>query len=245
MQNEGISERYVDGTYAESNPEFGDDSASWKVAETMEALKRWKIPHQRIAEVGCGGGAVIAGLAQEVKPELAVGYEPMPEAYAVAKSRTTESLSFRNETVTGDTRADYDLVLCFDVFEHVEDCFTFIRNLTGLSSRILFHIPLDMSVQMVARMKPIIGVRESVGHLHYFSKETALATLSECGLNIEGCFYTFGGDAGSHGGLMYNLMKLPRKLAYRVSKDLTVRFLGGFSLMVYTTVNQGTSDAGS
>ena len=230
-----VNNRYLDGSYADSNPEFGDDSSTWKVENALKALEDWNIPHRKIAEVGCGGGAIIADLCERLKPESGVGYEPMPEAFAVAKKRSTDVLTFRHEAVTADVKDDFDVVLCFDVFEHVENPYEFIRALKGISKRFLFHIPLDMNAQMVFRKNPILKTRKQVGHLHYFSKDTALATLKDCGLKVEGHFYTCGADAGSHNSLGYRLAKLPRKVAFALQEDFAVRALGGYSLMVFAT----------
>ena len=71
--------------------------------------------------------------------------------------------------------------------------------------------------------------------MHYFSKDTALATLIDSGLKVEGSFYTCGADAGSHDSILYNLLKVPRKFAFGVNEDFSVRVLGGYSLMVYAS----------
>jgi 2-polyprenyl-3-methyl-5-hydroxy-6-metoxy-1,4-benzoquinol methylase len=229
-----IAATYTDGSYARKNPKFGDDNADWKIANALNAIKQFGIAHTTVAEVGCGAGAIIQGLALKLSVDRAVGYEPMPEAFAVAKQRETDRLRFVNGSVEDIADTVFDLALCFDVFEHVEDCYQFLRSLRRIASGFLFHIPLDMSVQMVARMKPIMRARASVGHLHYFSKDTALQTLVDCGFRIGGWFYTCGAE-GNYGGRAYQLLKWPRKIAYCVHKDLAVRFLGGYSLMVHAT----------
>ena len=228
-----IAKIYQDGTYATKNPRFGDDSARHKIANAVKACREFALPHRTIAEIGCGGGAIILGVAEELGAESAVGYEPMPEAYAVAKARETSTVSFTGETVGSESHADYDLVLCFDVFEHIEDYFTFLRNLRRMGKNHLFHIPLDMNAQMVARGRPLTRVRDEVGHLHYFCKESALASLSECGYELGGHFYTFGAEGSYQGGLMYKLMKYPRKILFAFCPDFAVRLLGGYSLMVW------------
>jgi hypothetical protein len=89
-----------------------------------------------------------------------------------------------------------------------------------------------MNVQMVARSAPILMVRSSVGHIHYYSKDTALATLEDCGYEIRAWFYTPNGvDRPTSAKAC--LLQLPRKVLFALSEDLTVRFLGGFSLLVY------------
>jgi hypothetical protein len=71
-----------------------------------------------------------------------------------------------------------------------------------------------------------------VGHIHYFTKETALATLSDCGYKVIDYFYTSGSNDLSGNGLRSKLIKIPRKVLYSINKDIAVRLLGGFSLLV-------------
>jgi hypothetical protein len=45
----------------------------------------------------------------------------------------------------------------------------------------LFHIPLDLSVQAAIRKNGLLTRRDNFAHLHYFTKETALRTLTDVG----------------------------------------------------------------
>jgi SAM-dependent methyltransferase len=229
-----LAKIYQDGTYAAKNSAFGDDNAEIKIHNAVKACHDFKLHPRRIAEMGCGAGAILLGVAETLSVESAVGFEPMPEAYAVAKSRETNQVTFCNETVGPKSNSDFDLVLCFDVFEHIEDYFSFLRDLRNLGKNFLFHIPLDMCAQMVVRGEPIQRVRDEVGHIHYFSKDSALAALRECGYKIGGSFYTCGAD-GSYSGRLFRMMKIPRKIAFAFDSDLAVRVLGGYSLMAWAT----------
>lgn len=78
-------------------------------------------------------------------------------------------------------------------------------------------------------MKPILDLRENVGYLHYFTKDTALETLRYAGYEILDYFYTPKGiDFPGHS----TLFKIPRKVMFKFNQDITVRILGGYSLMV-------------
>lgn len=96
----------------------------------------------------------------------------------------------------------------------------------------MFHIPLDLSVQSVLRSSPIMQRRESVGHIHYFTKETALALLKDTGYEVIDYCYTNSSLELPNLSWKAKLMKLPRKLFFFIHQDLTVRILGGFSLLV-------------
>jgi hypothetical protein len=110
----------------------------------------------------------------------------------------------------------------------------FLRSLRGLARHFIFHIPLDMNAQMVFRLEPIVRVRREVGHLHYFCRETALATLRDTGYVVDRWFYT-DSSTSSYANWKFRLMKLPRKVLFALAPDFTVRVLGGYPLMVAAT----------
>ena len=71
-----------------------------------------------------------------------------------------------------------------DVFEHVEDYIGLVREVRPKAKYKLFHIPLDLSVQAVARRGGLLRRRDDHAHLHYFTKETALRTLMDVGYRV-------------------------------------------------------------
>lgn len=96
----------------------------------------------------------------------------------------------------------------------------------------IFHIPLDLSVQSVLRAWPIEKLRANVGHLHYFFKDTAIATLKDCGYSVIDYKYTASRLELPNQAFSSTLMRLPRKLLFSINPDLAVRLLGGYSLLV-------------
>ena len=224
---------YQDGTYAKNNPTFGDGNADWKASSALKAIEKYKLDISDLAEVGCGGGQIILNVAEALKVNKALGYEPMPEAFAVADSRSNDQVKFINVSIDENTKADHDLMLCFDVFEHIEDCFRFLRDLKETSKHFLFHIPLDMNAQLVLRTSQLMRVRDQVGHIHYYSRDSALATLKDCGYEIKGEFYTSAADSIHCKGFKSKVLNIFRKIGYKISKHFTVRLMGGYSLMVY------------
>lgn len=67
--------------------------------------------------------------------------------------------------------------------------------------------------------------------LHYFTKETALRTLTDVGYKLVDYFYTPRcielGDL-----LIQKIVRISKKLSFTAFPDLTVRVLGGGSLLV-------------
>jgi len=126
----------------------------------------------------------------------------------------------------------FDVVLAIDVFEHIEDYLGFLRQLRHKGKYKIFHIPLDLSIYTVLKSSPILRLRASVGHLHYFTKETALATLEDTGYEVLDYFYTNCYLEFPNQGWQTLVRRLPQPFLNCIYHDLTVRLLGGFSLIV-------------
>ena len=118
-----------------------------------------------------------------------------------------------------------------DVFEHIEDYLGFLKACKHKAKNTIFHIPLDISVEGVLRNRLIFG-RKRGGHLHYFMKDTAIATLEDAGFKIVDTFYTAGMLELPRKSLNSKIAYLPRKFLFYLNKDLAAKLFGGFSLLV-------------
>jgi hypothetical protein len=87
------------------------------------------------------------------------------------------------------------------------------------------------ALQTLLRSSPILTQRAYLGHLHYFTKETAIATLHEAGYEITDLFYTHL-VTEEPASLPARRMALPSRIGIRLNEDFTVRLLGRASLMV-------------
>jgi hypothetical protein len=80
-------------------------------------------------------------------------------------------------------------------------------------------------------MKPILQTRATLGHLHYYTRETALATLRDVGYTIEDSFFT--AAANERGtSLKAKLARFPRQALALFGQGVAARLLGGYSLLV-------------
>jgi 2-polyprenyl-3-methyl-5-hydroxy-6-metoxy-1,4-benzoquinol methylase len=223
---------YTDGTYLEKNPSYDVDDSPWKAKQILKMIRKNNLQPNSICEVGCGAGEILKQLQLNLPDSVSYqGYDISPQAIELSRQRENERLRFSCEDfILKDTQL-FDIVLCIDVFEHVEDYLDFLRQLKPKSTYKIFHIPLDMSVQFVLRAEPILWMRKNVGHLHYFMKDTALSTLEDTGYKIVDYFYT-PQHVDLAKTLKAQLLKLPRKILFAMHPDLVVRLLGGYSLLV-------------
>ena len=224
---------YEDGTYLDNNPLWHEEDSPWKARQIRNIIENNSLNPKRICEVGCGAGEILNQLSVHYGDNIEfVGYEISPQAFELCSKKSKANLIFKLSDLLKDSDSCFDIVMAIDVLEHVEDYFSFLRHLRERAEYKIFHIPLDLSVQTVLRSSPIIKGRRSVGHIHYFTKETALETLKDTGYEIIDYFYTAGSLELPNRGWKANLLKIPRKLAFSANKDLAVRLLGGYSLMV-------------
>ncbi len=229
----GATTVYEDGTYLAKNPTWHEEDSSWKAKKICRILKKNKISPSTICEAGCGAGEILNCLADFYGPNVRFsGYEISPQAFEICKKKQKENLCFFLEDLLEKEEAHFDIVMAIDVFEHVEDYMGFIRRLRQKGEYKIFHIPLDLSVQTVLRASPLRFVRKKFGHIHYFTKETALAALKDTGYEVADYFYTESSLELANLNWKARLMKLPRKLLFAIDQDLAVRILGGFSLLV-------------
>jgi SAM-dependent methyltransferase len=221
---------YVGGGYGDVNADWHEEDARWKASEVARILDANGLRPQRICDIGCGTGGVLDELGQ-IAPYISemVGFEVSDRATRLAPARRTERVTF----CIGDppVGAHFDVALMLDVLEHVEDYFGLLRARHELADRFVFHIPLDISVASVLRARQFGRLRQNVGHIHYFTRETALATLQDAGYRVIDYNVTAPGiDRPS--STLQRVFRVPRWLAYHLNAKLAVRLLGGFSLCV-------------
>jgi Methyltransferase domain len=223
---------YQTGEYVDKNPTYHVEDSAWKAEQIRKMIERHRLHPQSICEIGCGAGEILKQLQSSLPPDTEFfGYEISPQAFALCRERENDRLHFFCEDLLASNAQPFDLMLCIDVFEHVPDYLGFLQSLRGKARHKLFHIPLDLSVQWVLRSRPILREREQAGHLHYFTKETALATLREAGYEVVDWFYTAGAIANPR-SVKAKLAVWPRQLLSTINQDLVVRILGGYSLLV-------------
>jgi hypothetical protein len=221
---------YTDGDYLRSNPSWHVEDSSWKAHQIKTLLKRNNLNPRTVCEVGCGAGEILRVLSLEPEDTEYFGYELSPQAFQLCKEREGPKLHFFLENIR-DQDVRYDCLLCIDVFEHVEDCFGFLRALRSKAEYKVFHIPLDISVQSVVRAT-MCKHRKRAGHLHYYTQETAVATLEDCGYQILDAFYTTSFDGLRAQSFKSEMARLPRRLFFKISPRWAVRLLGGCSYIV-------------
>ena len=224
---------YTDGTYLKSHSSWHEEDSPWKASHIKAIIDRNGLTPSTLCEIGCGAGEILKRLSEAFGGDQEFyGYEISPQAFELCRRKARDNLTFRLGDLLEEDRPPFDVLMAIDVFEHVENYLGFLKRLKPKARYKIFHIPLDLSVQSVLRISPILKLRRELGHLHYFTKETALQTLKYAGYDIIDCFFTASAIELPNRGWKATLMKSPRRLLFRVNPDWAARLLGGYSLMV-------------
>ena len=199
----------------------------------LEIINRNRLKLKSICDLGCGAGVVLACLHCKLDADVnCIGYEPSPQAFSVAQAKATSRLSFPQAS-TLDKMAHFDAILLIDVIEHLDDYIGYLRNIRPHADYFILHIPLDLSVLSVLRDWPIMKRRRGVGHLHYFTKSTALASLTDLGFRIVDYFYTEIRRPAEKNFRTTLLRWFPLACLSALGfRDLGVRIFGEHSLMI-------------
>jgi SAM-dependent methyltransferase len=220
---------YETGQYLEMNQGWHVDDSPFKAAQVKAILERNGFNPQTFVEVGCGAGAILSELAKEYPQSRFSGYEISPQAHELSKVRKTDRVQYYLADFLG-TKDRYDCLLCMDVFEHVPDYMGFLEKLSGRADLTIFHIPLEINLVSILR-RNMTESRKAV-HLHYFNRDTALATLADCGYEIIDDFYTESFRRLPRPSLKNKITGLVYRLIFSRSKDLAVKLFGDCSLIV-------------
>ena len=122
------------------NSDWHVEDSPWKAHQVDKIIKRNKLTPTTICEVGCGAGEILKQLS--LKSNYAkvdfTGYEISSDAFELCRTRSAERLTYLKKDLLEDEK-QYDITLCLDVFEHVENYMGFdpyIENETYVKNEI-------------------------------------------------------------------------------------------------------------
>lgn len=223
---------YADGRYLHDNPTWHTEDSPYKARCVIDTLNRRQVAFSTCADLGCGAGLVTELLAKHYPQQQFFGYELSPDAQALIEQRQKlQNLHFFQQDIFAQN-THYDLIVCLDVFEHVEDYFGFLRSLKSRADKFVFNIPLDMNV-MKLLSAGLKYAREEVGHLHYFNRYTALATLQDCGYRIKSAQISAAFLKTPPRNRRQAAILPLRCLSVLLGKRAAALLFGGVSLLVY------------
>ena len=231
-QKDPTIERYLNGDYAEKNPDWDSADAIWKASKVKQILASYGSQPSSLVEIGCGSGAVLAALRDHYPKAKLAGYDISPDAQRFWNTYKALGIHFELADYLTLDEDIADVVLILDVLEHLGNPWSFLAQLRDRVNLVVVHFPLDLSVLSVIREKPLLHVRDKVGHLHYFTRNLALALMEDSGFEVLEASYTGAGFNGPTASLKTRIAGWVRGILSMINRDLSARILGGETLMV-------------
>lgn len=225
---------YTSGTYFERKPTFDATDSAWKAEVISKLLKRNKIMAKEMVEVGCGAGGILENLSKSHQ-EISFfnGFDISPQAIILAKKKESERIKFFEKDYTTLSTPKTSVLLLIDVLEHIDDYYGMLRKLKERSDYFVFHVPLDLSCRSVLKPHIMLQQRETVGHVHYFTRNILQWALTDIGYTTIDWVYTKPiTDTFAPRGTKGKIKKVLRNMAFTMNKNLTADLFGGYSLMI-------------
>ena len=109
------------------NTQVGIQDSYFKSNIIQKIIKNNKIKFKNFCEVGCGVGKIIENISLNYKKKSFFGYEISKTAYKLCNKKL-KNVKYFNKSIEGINKK-FDIILCADVLEHVENPYLFLRNI--------------------------------------------------------------------------------------------------------------------
>lgn len=230
-----MADIYTSGEYLNlTDKTWHSEDSKWKARQISKLLKKNKIEAENVVDIGCGAGRILFELYETgiCKGARFSGYDISPQAISLCPQGQKENLAYYCQDFL-QTEESADLLMAIDVFEHVPDYLGFLETCRKKARLKVYHIPLDLHVSALLR-NSFLNTRKDLGHLHYFTADSALASLKDTGHEILDVVYTNGssGVFKQHPSIKTAIANIPRFVFGLFSVPLSARLFGGYSLLV-------------
>lgn len=233
-----------------TNPGYHLEDSEFKAESVAAALEEIELHSSlRICDVGCGAGGVLHSLTRLLGEsgravEAAVGYDISPPAIAKARELFPD-VQFEVGSVA-DIAPGWDIILAMDVIEHLEDYYSFLRDLRGKSRFYVFHVPMELNAFRAVRQQEFMEAWDNSAHIHHFCETTVIRAFETTGfatlrkrwtdVDQQQCRTTL-----KRPGWKRRIVNMVRTVLFRVAPGFAVALLGGKSLLLILRDGEGAA----
>ena len=183
---------FYDEAYRPASAEESDRGARWralgaraKADHVVELAGRIGLRPQRVAEVGCGDGALLSELAARGFAPVLAGFEISEPAVAIARERSIpglESITLFDGERLGVADGTYDLGVLSHVLEHVPEPARLLAETARACGTVIVEVPLEANLS--ARRGSKREGADEIGHLQRLDRAEVAAFVRDAGLRI-------------------------------------------------------------
>jgi len=186
-------DRFYDEAYR-ARPEEAERLGRWRAlgarakAEHVVALcARAGVQPARVADVGCGDGALLKELGDRRFAPSMTGFEISHSAAAIAGARAipgVEGVETFDGTTVPRAAGAFDLAVISHVLEHVPDPVSLLREVARVSRVVVLEVPLEANVSAERAGKRIDA--EEIGHIQALDRAAVRRVVAAAGLRVTG-----------------------------------------------------------
>jgi SAM-dependent methyltransferase len=183
--------RFYDEAYSEADPAAALDYGEWralgartKADHVVALLDRDGGRPQRLVEIGCGAGSLLAELAaRRVAPALD-GYDLSAAAIEIARGHGLPGVRFEAFDGAHVPAADgaYDVAVLSHVLEHVPDPAALLAEAARVARRVVVEVPLERNRSAARPAKRAEAAR--IGHIQFFDRAAVRGLCAAAGLHV-------------------------------------------------------------
>jgi SAM-dependent methyltransferase len=185
--------RDLAGFYDSAYARGGERHARWRElgargkADHVEELARSaRLASERVVEIGCGDGALLAELSRRGFGRTLAGFDISEAALELARGRAVPRVE-RLEAFDGARlpAADgaFDVAVLSHVIEHVPEPVPLLREAARVAKALVVEVPLERNLSGVRAGKR--EESESIGHLDALDRAAVRTMAQSAGLRIE------------------------------------------------------------
>jgi 2-polyprenyl-3-methyl-5-hydroxy-6-metoxy-1,4-benzoquinol methylase len=165
--------------YASQNP-----LVRWVMRRYLETLYGYldRGPVDSVVEAGCGEGEIITRVVERYHPASVTGFDIDEQMIAELRAAYPEHEFLCQALATYRTEQSYDVALCLEVLEHIEDVRQAARALRRIpASRYIISVPNEPAFRLanVLRLKYLGRLGNTPGHVHNFTGRDLSRILSD------------------------------------------------------------------
>jgi len=176
--------------YIKKNPTLHIEDAPIKFNEMKSEL--FKLDKSKsILDVGCGAGVLTKMIADFLKSEQVLGVDISEAMIKTAnKLNTDKNIEYKSiDIYRFNTSSKYDVVICADTIEHVEDDVGFLKILSKFSDKIIIRVPMEDSIYNSILKK--LGISDELkktevqyGHVNHYSVKKFFELVKKANLKV-------------------------------------------------------------
>ncbi|HPF99739.1 MAG TPA: class I SAM-dependent methyltransferase [Kiritimatiellia bacterium] len=99
-----------------------------------------RVPHNRILDLGCGDGSLIAELSRHIKAEF-TGADISGPAIEIARRNVPQATFQQLDLSATSLPGRYDVVVLSEVLEHIEDDEAVLRQVAAVAPHVVISVP--------------------------------------------------------------------------------------------------------